>query len=744
LHIFYLKIEKRQLSVNPIKKILVTYAKKNSVSVFLLKKHLHSRTLALMQSASPQVAKTCVRLPLIYNGDMMDRFMQFLQTASILMCVLTAPTGYGKTVGISRTCARYVKELRAQGRKTKCTVLMPYRISVKEAYDHSTRLSSVFDNSELSYSFAMGGGTSQGDSNSHVSFQTTGYAIEKLLNQDYTNSDVTEILVLDEVHDATWQTEFARNFLIHLAKTYPNNIKIVFASATVDIDSILSVGNDLPHSVISMEQVKPNVNFHFHSGQQEAFNKNGVIDTKILCQSMMAMLNDIISNTPTGHILVLMPGENEIMTFLELVTKNVAISSKFALFPLHSLLSQEEMHIALHYKDRKIVVATTIIENAITIDNLTATLDCCLRKVMYIDENGVKELKIVTASRSNIIQLAGRCGRQGETGHANVMMSEDEFAYLRHSAPSESEYNPVYNQLIKCVKHKLPYEEILRHTPPSKITKNQNVLCDIGALELTASGSLSVTDFGDKIMSLPCNLRTAKFVLLMCEELVKNPTQHNFNMFYQVLVIAAWIEKTPDPLHTPNFFGKSWEETDALRTRVEESHNSFMRPGDDDLQVFVRIWNECNAQPNWKAWCKEHYIREKIIDEVFRFIRDIARALERIFPLRFPDTFLKASENSADTFRQVLPLAKKHLLQVFKMNLFVFRGITRTGDRIYARKLVVHTPDSYLLDKFNKNKWMLTASNEHVLAFGLKKITGQHNRVYLRCLMQLEDAIPSE
>eukprot|EP00249_Psilotum_nudum_P011376 c23135_g1_i1 orf=250-4686(-) len=118
-----------------------------------------------------------------------------------------------------------------------------------------------------------------------------------------------------------------------------------------------------------------------------------------------------------GAILVFLPGMAEIQLLLD----RLAVSRHFSgaasqwLLPLHSSIALSDQRKAFQSPEsgvRKIVVATSIAETSITIDDVVHVIDCGKHKeIRYDARRGISSLVEVWISRANAKQRRGRAGR---------------------------------------------------------------------------------------------------------------------------------------------------------------------------------------------------------------------------------------------------------------------------------------------------------------------------------------------
>ena len=182
-------------------------------------------------------------LPKMYTTDIPSKIEAFLKSDK-KVGIFYAPTGYGKTVTGCRVIAKVVNNLKKEGKTVKGEVLMPFRISVKEMFNYLIKLGEE-QKEELIYGYAMGGGDkSENNETKNVVVQTIGYWLVKFLED--VDERTEKIIMLDEVHDSSWQTNFVLNLLLWKIREGAN-IKLLISSATLDIAG-LTEKYDIKHN----------------------------------------------------------------------------------------------------------------------------------------------------------------------------------------------------------------------------------------------------------------------------------------------------------------------------------------------------------------------------------------------------------------------------------------------------------------------------------------------------------------
>lgn len=282
-----------------------------------------------------------ISLPRIYESDIPDRLVKFLQTND-KVAVVYAPTGAGKTVACSRIIADTIKQLRKTGQNCSGSVLMPYRVSVKEMYNYLNAMKVQF-NEDHTYGYGISGDTRRTEKDDVV-LQTVGYFLEGFVGAT-ADSHRLKVIMLDEAHDVSWQTDLVLSLLMWRIKK-GDNIKLIVSSATLDVQKIekqygirtvnLIMGQEKKRHVVTFNE---NVGYSPLEGQKVS---EGFYDV------MVKTVASAYNTTKTGHILVLMPGQEEIAKLIDKLGNNRDIDANAMFIGLHSQLSKDDIQFAIN------------------------------------------------------------------------------------------------------------------------------------------------------------------------------------------------------------------------------------------------------------------------------------------------------------------------------------------------------------------------------------------------------------
>jgi len=127
-------------------------------------------------------------------------------------------------------------------------------------------------------------------------------------------------------------------------------------------------------------------------------------------------------------IAIILPGKQQIADTMSAIRKRLPADMQEAVsvVPLHAKQTKMEQDFAVApIEGIKIICATNVMESSITIPGLSAVIDAGLVRRIYLDENGNDALRVVHASRAEMMQRRGRTGRDVRGKYIQTRMNED-------------------------------------------------------------------------------------------------------------------------------------------------------------------------------------------------------------------------------------------------------------------------------------------------------------------------------
>jgi len=251
-------------------------------------------------------------------------------------------------------------------------------------------------------------------------FVTEGILTRRLLTDPMLKG--VDAIVLDEFHERHLDSDLALALLKRLQRTRPE-LRIVVMSATLDAGPIASFLGNCP--VLRSEGRLFPLSIRHLPYSPEALH--------VQVKSAVELL---LREGQTGNILTFLPGAAEIRRTMR-ECEAIARQAGLLVLPLHGELSPAEQDRAvLPSAERKLILATNVAESSVTVEGVTAVIDCGLaRSATYSPWTGLPTLHIGRISKASATQRAGRAGRTGPGEVLRLYPEEDYALRPDHTAP---------------------------------------------------------------------------------------------------------------------------------------------------------------------------------------------------------------------------------------------------------------------------------------------------------------------
>ena len=405
------------------------------------------------------------------------------QTASRTTAVIQAPPGTGKTTLIPPALHNYTKG--------KILVTAPRRVAVRAA---ARRLRHLDPQRARSVGFAVRGEYQRGDA---VEFVTPGVLLRRLLTDP--GLEGISGVIIDEVHERQLDTDLTLGMLreLHeLRNSLDSPFYLVAMSATLDAQRYSELLDNAP--IIATPAVTHPVDVLYRPGPQR-LGVRGV--EKQYLEHVARVAREGVEKHGES-VLVFVPGVREVTAACELLDNAI---------PLHGRLSTREQDAALTDRGTpRIIVSTSIAESSVTVPGVRVVVDSGLaRQPQHDATRGISGLVTVGCARSSAEQRAGRAGREGP-GIVYRCYTESEFAHMTPHATPEIFTTDLTQAALFMACWGSPDLPLIDAPPPGPFQQAQATLQQLGAVD--SSGT--VTNFGRRLASIPCDPRLGRALLL--------------------------------------------------------------------------------------------------------------------------------------------------------------------------------------------------------------------------------------
>ena len=228
------------------------------------------------------------------------------------------------------------------------------------------------------------------------------------------------IVVLDEFHERSLQSDLLLAFLRQLQLGARPDLSLVIMSATLDAEpavgflgdcaSMHAPGRLFPIAITHAPQFDP-----------------APLEDQVATAVRRALVDD------DGDILVFLPGMAEIRR----CASRIGAPEGVAVLPLHGTLPPEEQDRAVRPSSRrKVILSTNVAETSLTIDGVTVVIDSGLARIAgHSSWSGLPTLKVSKISRASAAQRAGRAGRTRPGRVFRLYTKPDHDARPAHETP---------------------------------------------------------------------------------------------------------------------------------------------------------------------------------------------------------------------------------------------------------------------------------------------------------------------
>src|SRR4051812_32953092 len=483
--------------------------------------------------------------------------------------IVQAPTGSGKSTQIPQMLWRH----GLLGDKGEVVVLQPRRLAARMlakrvAEEAGTSLGGI-----VGYQIRLESRVSE---RTRIRFVTEGILLRQM-SFDAALRGISAI-VFDEFHERHLYGDISLARALQIQQSARPDQKIIVMSATLEAgvlknyltpcEVLVSQGRSFP---VRIEYLPKAVNFEHESVWEVAARE---------CER--------VAGESSGDMLVFMPGAYEISRTVQAIQGSRALRD-FVVFPLHGELAPEQQDRAVErYDARKIIVSTNVAETSLTIEGVTAVIDCGLARVARFDPHrGINTLLIEKISAASADQRAGRAGRTAP-GVAVRLWTEREHG---QRAPQElPEIKRLDLSEVVLTLKASGIDDVVNfpwlEKPDAKaLERAEMLLSDLGALKSdggrvpspageeargggTAPPLTRITDVGRKMLRFPVHPRYARMFLAAQERGCVRP----------VALMAALTQ------------GRNFLMRGVDKRTDEARENTFGEEHESDFFLLMRAW----------------------------------------------------------------------------------------------------------------------------------------------------------
>ena len=402
--------------------------------------------------------------------------------------LLIAPPGAGKT---TRVAPALLGEPWCTG---QVLLLVPRRLAARAAAEFMALERGEKTGDTIGYATRL---DSQVGKTTRIVAMTHGVFLARI-EADPELAGVFAVL-FDEVHERSLDNDLALALALDAAAALRDDLRLVAMSATLDAERFQRLLHDPPTIVSEGKSFPLEIRY---AGR----------DPMSRIEPQMASAIRAALSEHEGSLLAFLPGVAEIERTADALGR---LPPGVELHKLHGGIEPALQRKALAGPPpgtRKLVLATSIAETSVTLDDVRIVVDSGLaRRPRYDRETGLTRLMTERASRAAVTQRAGRAARQAP-GVAIRLWEEAATNSLPDHDPPEILEADLSSLLLTCLlwgeadPRRLPF---LDAPPAAAMDEGRRRLTALGAID--AEGR--VTNHGRAIAALPLEPRLAHMLL---------------------------------------------------------------------------------------------------------------------------------------------------------------------------------------------------------------------------------------
>ncbi|KAJ0411570.1 hypothetical protein ATCC90586_004220 [Pythium insidiosum] len=399
-------------------------------------------------------------------------------------------------------------------------------------------------------------------------FCTTGVLLRRLLT-DRQLTGITHVIV-DEVHERNVDTDFLLSVLRDLLPLRPD-LRVILMSATMNAQLFIdyfSVPSRAPCPVLDIPGFTFPVDCHFledvvsmtsyeipkklltkgssaqrsSDGDDSARQKDKRLseltpqelvermdDSKIDYELCVHLIRHLVTTAgaqetkKTGAILVFLPGTAEIKRLIDMLSQAKDLGHRVWALPLHGSLSgadQAQVFRSPPAGKIKVIASTNIAETSITINDITAVIDCGkVKEMVYDAQLRRSQLLDCWASQAACDQRKGRAGRV-QAGECFRLFSRRRFTAMAPQLAAEIHRVSLEQLCLQIKKLELGsirsfLAKAIEPPSPTAIDAAVHELLAIAAFQRVESSveDVRLTPLGSHLAMLPLDARIGKFLI---------------------------------------------------------------------------------------------------------------------------------------------------------------------------------------------------------------------------------------
>ncbi|MCP4822835.1 MAG: ATP-dependent helicase HrpB [Shimia sp.] len=397
--------------------------------------------------------------------------------------VLQAPPGAGKTTVVP------LAMLEANLTKGRILMLEPRRLAARAAAERMAQTLGETAGQTVGYRVR---GESKTSKSTRIEVVTEGI-LTRMIQSDPELSGIGAV-IFDEFHERSLNADLGLALCLEICDALRDDLILVAMSATLDTEPVAALMGNAP--MITSEGRAYPVETRW---LDKPLPKNTRLE-----EATARLITQAIRETE-GGVLVFLPGEGEIRRTQSLLK----LPDDFTVHPLFGAMPFKDQQAAIRpaKQGRKVVLATSIAETSLTIQDVRVVVDAGrARRARFDAGSGMSRLVTERVTRAEATQRQGRAGRVAE-GICYRLWTKGEEGALLPFPPAEIEAADLTGLALElALWGAAPTDLALLTQPnPGSFAEAQSVLQMLGALD----GDNRITAHGKALAKLPLHPRLA-------------------------------------------------------------------------------------------------------------------------------------------------------------------------------------------------------------------------------------------
>lgn len=401
--------------------------------------------------------------------------------------VLQAPPGAGKTTRVP------LAMLDADLTPQRIIMLEPRRLAARAAAERMAETLGEPVGQTVGYRVR---GEAKRSASTRIEVVTEGI-LTRMIQSDPELAGIGAV-IFDEFHERSLNADLGLALCLEIADALRGDLILVAMSATLDADPVAALMD------------APIVTSEGRSYPVDTLWLDKPVAKSVRFETAMADLICRAANETEGGILAFLPGEGEIRRVQSLIEG--PLPKVCHVRPLYGAMPFKAQQAAIRPETmgRKVVLATSIAETSLTIEDIRVVVDGGLaRRSRFDPGSGMSRLVTEKVTKAEALQRAGRAGRIAP-GVAYRLWTKGEDGALSAFPPAEIEAADLASLVLELALWGAQPGDLAFLTPPpdGAYAEAQSLLRMLGALD----ADNRITEHGRTLCALPLHPRLAHMV----------------------------------------------------------------------------------------------------------------------------------------------------------------------------------------------------------------------------------------